>query len=69
MTLPDFLIIGAAKSGTTSLYHYLRQHPDIYMSPIKEPNYFTDEDLRERERAASALSIQALIRDICTFQS
>jgi hypothetical protein len=27
MTLPDFLIIGAAKSGTTSLYHYLRQHP------------------------------------------
>jgi hypothetical protein len=44
MTLPNFLIIGAAKSGTTSLYHYLRQHPDIFMSPIKEPNYYTDED-------------------------
>lgn len=38
--LPNFLIIGAAKSGTTSLYHYLRQHPEIYMSPVKEPNYF-----------------------------
>ncbi|MBV8545224.1 MAG: sulfotransferase [Acidobacteria bacterium] len=44
MTLPNFLIIGAAKGGTTSLYNYLRQHPDIYMSPMKEPNYFTDED-------------------------
>lgn len=38
--LPDFLIIGAAKSGTTSLYFYLRQHPDIYMPPdIKEPGF------------------------------
>jgi hypothetical protein len=56
MTLPNFLIIGAAKSGTTSLYHYLRQHPDIYMSPIKEPNYYTDDDnllpgaIRSREK-------------------
>lgn len=40
MTLPNFLIIGAMKSGTTSLYHYLGQHPQIYMSRIKEPNFF-----------------------------
>ena len=40
MTLPNFLIIGAAKAGTTSLYHYLDQHPDVFMSPIKETNYF-----------------------------
>ena len=44
MTLPNFLVIGVAKGGTTSLYHYLRQHPDIYMSPMKEPNYYTEED-------------------------
>ena len=37
---PSFLILGAAKSGTTSLYHYLSEHPNIYMSPIKEPKYF-----------------------------
>src|SRR5436305_2161348 len=43
MTLPNFLVIGAAKGGTTSLYHYLGQHPEIYMSPMKEPNYFTDD--------------------------
>ncbi len=40
MTLPNFLIIGAAKSGTTALYQYLKQHPQIYMSPIKEPHFF-----------------------------
>jgi hypothetical protein len=43
MTLPNFLIIGASKAGTTSLYHYLRQHPDVYMSPVKEPGYYWSE--------------------------
>jgi len=38
---PDFLIIGAAKAGTTSLVEYLKQHPDIYFSPIKEPHFFS----------------------------
>ncbi|MEA1874071.1 MAG: sulfotransferase [Bacteroidota bacterium] len=36
-------IIGAAKSGSTSLYHYLNQHPEVYFSPIKETNYFSKE--------------------------
>lgn len=40
MTLPNFLVIGAGKAGTTSLYHYLGQHPEVYMSPIKEPKFF-----------------------------
>ncbi|NEO99850.1 MAG: sulfotransferase [Symploca sp. SIO2E9] len=40
---PNFLIIGAAKAGTTALYHYLAQHPDIYMSRIKELNFFAFE--------------------------
>jgi hypothetical protein len=41
--LPNFFIVGAPKAGTTSLYHYLGQHPDVYMSPVKEPNYFAEE--------------------------
>jgi hypothetical protein len=40
MTMPNFLIIGAGKSGTTSLYYYLKQHPQVYMSPVKEPKFF-----------------------------
>ena len=39
-SLPNFLIIGAQKSGTTSLYHYFKEHPQIFMSPVKEPNFF-----------------------------
>ena len=38
--VPDFLVIGAGKSGTTSLDRYLRQHPGIAMCARKEPNWF-----------------------------
>jgi len=37
---PNLFIVGAAKAGTTSLYHYLKSHSEVYVSPIKEPNYF-----------------------------
>lgn len=47
MTLPNFLIIGAAKCGTTSLYRYLAQHPDVFMSAVKETNWFAYEGQRE----------------------
>jgi hypothetical protein len=43
MTLPNFLICGAGKSGTTSLWAVLRQHPDIYMPQLKEPTFFAGE--------------------------
>jgi len=39
--LPDFLIVGAAKSGTTSLYFYLKEHPQIFMPENKEPWFFS----------------------------
>lgn len=38
--LPTFVIIGAAKAGTTALYWYLADHPEVFMSPVKETNYF-----------------------------
>ena len=41
MVLPNFLIIGTPKAGTTSIYHYLNQHPEIYFSPKKEPHFFS----------------------------
>lgn len=40
-TWPDFFIVGAARSGTTSLYQYLAQHPDVYMPANKEPHWFS----------------------------
>ena len=45
----DFFIVGAPKSGTTSLYHYLASHPDIFMSSKKEPNYFSKSEIKQQE--------------------
>lgn len=42
--LPNFLIIGAAKAGTTSLYELLKQHPDVYLPFNKEPMFFSHDD-------------------------
>lgn len=39
---PNFLVVGAAKSGTTSLFNYLIQHPDIFIPERKECRYFSD---------------------------
>jgi hypothetical protein len=40
---PNFFILGAAKCGTTSLHYYLHQHPEIYLSQVKEPCFFCEE--------------------------
>ncbi len=40
MSLPNFIILGAAKAGTTALYYYLMQHPQIHVTPLKETNFF-----------------------------
>lgn len=40
MRTPNFFIVGAPRCGTTSMYAYLRQHPEIYVSPHKEPHFF-----------------------------
>lgn len=37
---PDFIVIGAARAGTTALHSYLRQHPALFLPSVKEPNYF-----------------------------
>ncbi len=40
--LPDFLVIGAMKAGTTSLYHYMAAHPDVFMASVKELDFFVE---------------------------
>lgn len=63
---PNFFVVGAPKSGTSSLSHYLRQHPDVYVSPIKEPFFFA-KDIREEDfsadyRGRAALDMDAFLR-------
>lgn len=43
--LPNFFLAGAPKAGTTSMYFYLAQHPQVYMSPVKEPTFFGAADI------------------------
>lgn len=40
---PNLFLVGAAKCGTTSMYHYLRQHPEVFMSELKEPHFFASD--------------------------
>ncbi len=46
--LPHFIVIGAYKAGTTSLHEYFAQHPGVYMTRVKEPNYFAFDPGNER---------------------
>jgi hypothetical protein len=48
MTKPDFIIIGAMKSATSTLHTQLSLQPDIFMSTPKEPNFFSDDDVYKR---------------------
>ena len=60
MTLPDFFVVGAARSATTSLHYYLQQHPEIVMSATKEPNHFVfDHDDRPARPLIESPSIIA----------
>ena len=43
--LPNLLIVGAAKSGTTSLHNYLNQHSDVFMCSPKEPHYLINNEI------------------------
>lgn len=68
MTLPNFLIIGAAKSGTSALYRYLRQHPEIFMSPVKEPHFFGYENTPPNTRGPGDF-VNLAITDINVYTS
>lgn len=53
-TIPNFFIVGASRSGTTSLANYLGQHPEIYIPPVKEPCYFiSDYGLKDHDKYMS----------------
>lgn len=59
---PSFFVIGAAKAGTTSLHEHLRVHPQVFMSPLKEPNFMALSDELQRDDAPKVLreSIQKM---------
>jgi hypothetical protein len=67
--MPNFLIIGAAKAGTTALYDSLEQHPQIYMSAVKEPNFFAleGEELNFAKNSVKAGYLADCMTDIALY--
>jgi len=62
---PDFIVVGAPKCGTTSLYYYLRQHPEIYLPERKELHYFSAGYLKGR---IGGPGDKAAVRKVCDSQ-
>lgn len=62
MIWPNFFIVGAANSGTTSLYGYLKQHPDVFMPALKEPHYFAQVSPAHEKRY-----LRTIIRDEAAY--
>jgi hypothetical protein len=70
--LPNFLVVGAAKAGTTSLHRYLRAHPEVFVPGIKELNFFAEgksggsapANLAEYERCFAAAGAARAIGEV-----
>lgn len=70
MPLPNFLIVGAAKAGTSSLVHYLRSHPDVFLSRPSEPKYLTSKFLSFPHRGPGDDRIDAgVVRSLDEYQA
>ncbi len=68
MTLPTFIVVGAGRSGTTSLHNYLAQHPDIFMCAAKSPNYFASGIPQpEWETPAASAMASQWVSDLDTY--
>lgn len=70
MGLPNFLVIGAGRSGTTSLHHYLSQHPDVFLTAEKSPNFFVSQDaLPPWEGPAQQVMARHWVRTLDDYQA
>lgn len=69
MTLPNFVIAGTARSGTTSLYYYLKQHSDIGFPKQKEPKFFSSLGLTFPHAGPGDQNVDRLmVRDFDSYQ-
>jgi Sulfotransferase family len=71
MPLPNFFIVGAAKSGTTALYRYLRQHPDVFLPDVKEPRHFAydPDDHTEYAGPRAHVLIDSVVKDRARYEA
>ena len=67
MKHPNLFIVGAAKAGTSSISDYLNRHPAIYISPIKEPHFFSEDirmaDFRSDYRERASFDVKEYLKN------
>ncbi len=67
--LPDFLIVGAPKSGTTAVAAALARHPEVYVSPQKEPKFLSSDAVAQPLKGPGDSIVDALrVRDLDTYR-
>lgn len=60
---PNFLVVGAPKAGTSSLYYYLKEHPEVYLPKQKELHFFTYNQLKENTKGpGDKLALSSVIK-------
>ena len=69
MPAPNFLIIGDVKSGSTSLHHYLQQHPDVFMPALKELRYFAYDPENPYHARSNSYPVKTLSEYLAHFDS
>lgn len=67
--LPNFIIVGAPKAGTTSLYYYLAEHPEVYMSSEKEPNFFSKGEIEKQNLYYKKRNVETVEEYIKLFKN
>lgn len=68
--LPSFLVVGAGRSGTTSLHHYIQQHPEIYIPGVKSPSYFYCHNLSPpKDRVQERASRNYFVPDTAAYEA
>ncbi|MEY2423208.1 MAG: hypothetical protein QOI95_3275 [Acidimicrobiaceae bacterium] len=67
--LPDFVLVGAMKSGTTSMFRWFAAQPDFVMPRVKEPRFFSDDDVWERGLDWYGSLFAAAGRDVLTGEA
>ncbi len=68
--LPNFLIVGAAKCGTTSVSEYLKQHPEVFISEVKEPRFLSSQDGHSSlQGPGDAKRESRYVRDYAAYQA
>jgi len=70
---PDFVFVGVGKGGTTSMYHYLNAHPQVFLPPIKETNYFITpflsfDELREDFQQSIKIDIKKYLNSSMSYR-